>query len=185
MREDGLSPIPRGMASSPPVSAQGPGIRIFENQVINREVVLPDLSLSEGKNEQLKLKRFELKHSLKDILWGKKRFVSELEMNQHLAGGPDFQATKSDDISPPCSDSRASSKCRIWGEQPKQNRLCTHQAIISSSYLVFTGWFPPMNPFNCIPAPSMLNPLKYRLSGGESIPSRAFYSTISRKIPSV
>lgn len=38
----------------------------------------------------MKLKRFELKHSLKDILWGKKRFVSELEMNQHLAGGPDF-----------------------------------------------------------------------------------------------
>lgn len=39
----------RGMASSPPVSAQKPGIRILENQVINREVVLPDLSLSEGK----------------------------------------------------------------------------------------------------------------------------------------
>lgn len=48
------------------------------------------ISLSEGKSELLKLKRFELKHSLKDILWGKKRFVSELEMNQHLAGGPDF-----------------------------------------------------------------------------------------------
>jgi len=46
--------------------------------------------LSEGKAELLKLKRFEMKHSLKDILWGKKRFVSELAMNQHLVDGPDF-----------------------------------------------------------------------------------------------
>ncbi|MEG3055757.1 MAG: hypothetical protein RQM90_06620 [Methanoculleus sp.] len=35
--------------------------------------------LSEGKSEFLRLKRSELKHSLKDILWGKTKFVSELQ----------------------------------------------------------------------------------------------------------
>jgi hypothetical protein len=46
--------------------------------------------LSEGKSEFLRLKRSELKHSLKDILWGKTKFVSELAMNRNLVDGPDF-----------------------------------------------------------------------------------------------
>jgi hypothetical protein len=46
--------------------------------------------LSEGKSEFLRLKRNELKHDLKDILWGKTKFVSELAMNRSLVDGPDF-----------------------------------------------------------------------------------------------
>ncbi len=46
--------------------------------------------LSEGKSEFLRLKRNELKHDLKDILWGKTKFVSELAMNRNLVDGPDF-----------------------------------------------------------------------------------------------
>jgi len=46
--------------------------------------------LSEGKSEFLRLKRSELKHNLKEILWGKTKFVSELAMNRNLADGPDF-----------------------------------------------------------------------------------------------
>jgi len=46
--------------------------------------------LSEGKSEFLRLKRSELKHNLKEILWGKTKFVSELAMNRNLVDGPDF-----------------------------------------------------------------------------------------------
>jgi hypothetical protein len=50
--------------------------------------------LSEGKSEFLRLKRSELKHNLKEILWGKTKFVSELAMNRNLVDGPDFAGSE-------------------------------------------------------------------------------------------